>query len=133
MTLSSKTFNYITEDIQDPGNTPSEDNTWAMQDYGGDTDPLYPTTDTIFNTTGSFNTGGYSSPTADALIDASVNSSNPNAVQSEISYITTQQPALFQPNEDLVTAFKDTLGGPSGSFSDSSQYQFSPEYWYFVK
>ena len=59
-----------------------------MQDYGGDTDGLYPTTDTIFNTTGSFNSGGYSDPTADALITDSVNSSNPNAVKNEISYIT---------------------------------------------
>jgi peptide/nickel transport system substrate-binding protein len=133
ISLSSKTFNYITEDIQDPGNTPSEDNTWAMQDYGGDTMPLYPTTDTIFNSTGSFNTGEYSSPTADALINDSVYSTNPQAVQNELSYITTQQPALFQPNPDLVTAFKNTLGGTSASFADSSQYQFSPEYWYFVK
>jgi peptide/nickel transport system substrate-binding protein len=104
-----------------------------MQDYGGDTNSLYPTTDTVFNTTGSFNTGEYSSATADALINDSVYSSNPKAVQSEISYITTQQPALFQPNPDLVTAFKNTLGGPSASFADSSQYQYSPEYWYFVK
>ncbi len=130
--LSSKTFNYITEDLQDPAN-PNEDNTWAMQDYGGDTDALYPTTDTIFNTNGSFNSGGYSDPHADALINDSVNSSNPNAVQSEISYIIAQQPALFQPNPDQVTAFKNTLGGPAASFTDSSQYQFSPEYWYFVK
>ncbi len=130
--LSSKTFNYITENLQDPAN-PNEDNAWAMQDYGGDTDGLYPTTDTIFNTTGSFNTGGYSSTTANALINASVNSSNPSAVQNELSYITAQQPALFQPNPDQVTAFKNTLAGPQNSFSDSSQYQFSPEYWYFVK
>jgi peptide/nickel transport system substrate-binding protein len=131
--LSSKTFNYITENIQDPGNTPSEDNTWAMQDYGGDTDPLYPTTDTIFNTTGSFNTGDYSNPTADSLINASVYSSNPDAVQAEVSYITEQQPALFQPNPDLVTAFKNTLGGTQSSFAESSQYQYGPEFWYFVK
>jgi peptide/nickel transport system substrate-binding protein len=130
--LSSKTFNYITENIQDPTN-PNEDNTWAMQDYGGDTDDLYPTTDTIFNTNGSFNSGGYSSATANALINDSVNSSNPAAVQNELSYITAQQPALFQPNPDQVTAFKNTLAGPQNSFSDSSQYQFSPEYWYFVK
>lgn len=132
MSLSSKTFNYITENIQDPDNS-NEDNTWAMQDYGGDTDELYPTTDTIFNTDGSFNTGDYSSATADSLINASVYSTNPNAVKKEISYITQQQPALFQPNPDEVTAFKDTLTGPANSFTDSSQYQFSPEYWAFVK
>lgn len=132
MSLSAKTFNYITENIQDPAN-PDQDNSWAMQDYGGDTDDLYPTTDTIFNTSGSFNTGGYSDPKADSLINASVYSDNPNAVEAEASYITQQQPALFQPNEDLVTAFKNTIHGPANSFTDSSQYQYSPEYWYFVK
>jgi peptide/nickel transport system substrate-binding protein len=132
ISLSSKTFNYITENLQDPVN-PDQDNNWAMQDYGGDTDYLYPTTETIFNTNGSFNTGDYSDSKANSLINASVYSTNPNAVQNEISYLTEQQPALFQPNEDLVTAFKGTLAGPANSFTDSSQYQFSPEYWYFKK
>jgi peptide/nickel transport system substrate-binding protein len=132
ITLSSKTFNYITENLADSAN-PDNDNDWAMQDYGGDTELLYPTTETVFNTTGSFNEGGYSSSEANALINDSVYSTNPSAVQNEISYITAQQPALFQPNPDLVTAFKNTLAGPSSSFADSSQYQFSPEYWYFTK
>lgn len=132
MNLSSKTFNYITENLADSDN-PSNDNDWAMQDYGGDTNYIYPTTDTVFNTTGSFNEGGYSDPKANALINASVYSTNPNAIQSEISYITEQQPALFQPNPDEVTAFKNNIGGSQASFADSSQYQYSPEYWYFVK
>jgi hypothetical protein len=29
-------------------------------------------------------------------------------------------------------AFKDTLHGPPASFADASQYQYSPEYWYFT-
>src|ERR1700722_13308538 len=87
MNLSSKTFNYIVENLADSADT-GTDNQWAMQDYGGDTMELYPTTDTIFNTTGSFNEGGYSDSKANALINASVYSSNPNAVQNEISYIT---------------------------------------------
>jgi peptide/nickel transport system substrate-binding protein len=132
MTLSSKTFNYITENLADSADS-NTDNQWAMQDYGGDTMDLYPTTDTIFNTTGSFNEGGYSDPKADSLINASVYSSNSSAVQNELSYITQQQPALFQPNPDEVTAFKTSIGGPQASFADSSQYQFSPEYWYFTK
>jgi peptide/nickel transport system substrate-binding protein len=130
--LESKTFNYITSELSDPAN-PDHDNDWAMQDFGGFTDSLYPTTNTLFNTTGSFNTGDYSNKKADADINASVYSANPKAVQQELSYITAQQPGLFQPNPDLVTAFKKNLGGPSASFAASAEYQYEPEYWYFVK
>jgi peptide/nickel transport system substrate-binding protein len=129
--LTSKTFNYIISNLSDVGN-PNHDNDWAMQDFGGFTDSYYPTTNQIFNTTGSFNQGGYSDPTADTDINDSVTSLNNNAIETEISYITAQQPGLFQPNADLVFAIKNTLHGPSNSFADLSQYQDSPEYWYFT-
>jgi len=130
--LSSKTFNYITSNLSDVDN-PDNDNLWAMQDFGGYTNSLYPTTNELFNTTGSFNEGDYSDPVADRDISDSVSSLNNSAVTKEIAYITAQQPGLFQPNGDLVYAFKNTLAGPSASFADASQYQYSPEYWYFVK
>jgi peptide/nickel transport system substrate-binding protein len=130
--LSAKTFNYITTSLSDPSN-PDQDNNWAMQDFGGLTNSLYPTMDGVFNTTGTFNTGLYSDPTENKLIDDSLHSSNPNAVVNELSYITEQQPGMFQPNPDLITAFRNTLAGPAASFSASSQYQYEPEYWYFVK
>jgi peptide/nickel transport system substrate-binding protein len=129
--LESKTFNYIIQNLSDVGN-PDNDHLWAMQDFGGFTNSYYPTTNQLFNTTGSFNQGGYSDPTADADINNSVTSLNNNAIETEISYITAQQPGLFQPNADLVFAIKDTLHGPSSSFADLSQYQDSPEYWYFT-
>lgn len=130
--LESKTFNYITQNLSDPAN-PDHNNDWAMQDFGGYTNSLYPTTNGIFNTTGSFNTGDYSNKKADALIQASLYSTNPRALTQELSYITFQQPAMFQPNADIITAFKNNLGGTSASFAASSQFQFEPEYWYFVK
>jgi peptide/nickel transport system substrate-binding protein len=130
--LQAKTFNYIIGNLSDPTN-PDQDNNWAMQDYGGDTDLLYPTQEGVFNTTGSFNTGDYSNPTYDNLVNDSLYSTNPRAVLAEISYITEQQPGMFQPNQDLITAFKNTLAGPAASFEASSQYQYMPEYWYFTK
>ena len=33
-----------------------------MEDFGGFSDDLYPTTNELFNTTGSFNVGGFSNP-----------------------------------------------------------------------
>jgi peptide/nickel transport system substrate-binding protein len=85
-----------------------------MEDFGSYTQVVYPTTITVFNTPGAYNFGAYSDPQADSLINASVNSANPDAVKAEASYLTAQQPALFQPNPDVVFAWKKTLSGPAG-------------------
>jgi peptide/nickel transport system substrate-binding protein len=104
-----------------------------MADFGGFSNTLYPTTYELFNTAGPFNFGGFSNPQVDKDIRSSVSSLDNTAVQTEMAYLTVQQPGLFQPNGDLVFAFKKTLAGPPASFADASQYQYSPEYWYFIK
>lgn len=130
--LISKTFDFILNAYDDP-TTPRNDNDWASEDYGGFTDAYYPTTNEIFNTKGAYNGGLYSDPKANELIEKSVTSLNSNAVRAELQYITEQQPGLFQPNPDQIFAFKNTLSGPPSCFADASQYQFSPECWYFKK
>jgi peptide/nickel transport system substrate-binding protein len=130
--LQSKTFNYIINNLSDVSN-PSNDNLWAMQDFGGFTEDLYPTTNELFNTGGSFNGGGFSNPKIDADIMASANSTNPNALKTELADVSHYQPGLFQPNPDLISAFKKGLSGPPASFAALSQYQPEPEYWYFTK
>ena len=52
-------------------------NDWAVDNFGGYTDSPYPTQNSIFNTGGSFNSGGYSDPKMDQLIHDSVFGSNP--------------------------------------------------------
>jgi peptide/nickel transport system substrate-binding protein len=131
ITLESRTFNYIIANLSDASN-PANVNLWAMQDFGGFSDYLDPTTYELLNTGGSYNIGGYSDPQADTDIDNSVHSLDPSAEEAEASYLTAQQPGLFQPNGDNTFAFSDTLHGPPASFADASQYQFSPEYWYFT-
>ena len=64
VSLSSKTFNYITGELSDVS-APANDKMWAMEDFGGFTDDYYPTTNELFNTTGSFNQGGFSNPKLD--------------------------------------------------------------------
>ncbi len=132
MKLQTKTFNYIEENLTDVSN-PNNDNQWAMEEYGGFTDDIYPTTNEIFNTTGSFNDGGFSNPTIDADITASASSLNANAVKKELSDIARLQPSLFEPEPDLIVAWKTNLSGPPSSFASLSQYQPQPEYWYFTK
>ena len=86
----------------------------------------------IFNTPGSFNIGSYTDAHADTLIQASTTSSNPNAVKNEAAYLTTQQPGLFQPNEDRIRVWKKTISGPPSSFEQLTQFQLTPELWYFT-
>ena len=69
----------------------------------------------------------------DKEILSSAYSADGSALNNELHLVTLEQPGLFQPEQDRVTAFKATLGGPLASFEDSSQLQFSPEYWYFKK
>jgi peptide/nickel transport system substrate-binding protein len=130
--LESKTFNYLTQNLSDVSN-PNNDNIWAMEDFGGFTDDIYPTTNELFNTTGSFNEGGFSDPTIDKDILNSANSLNPDALTTELAAVSKYQPGLFQPIEDEIWAFKNNLSGPPASFSSLSQLQPLPEYWYFTK
>ena len=116
----------------DDAASPANENKWAMEDFGSYTQVVYPTTITVFNTGGSYNFGGYSDPQADSLINASVNSANPDAVRAEATYLTAQQPALFQANADVVFAWKKTLSGPPDSFANLTQYYMTPESWYIT-
>jgi peptide/nickel transport system substrate-binding protein len=130
VTPAGKTFDYIVEQYDDPV-TPSNNNKWQVELYGGFTDNDYPTQDTIFNTTGNDNEGDYSDATADRLILASKFSPNPSAVKNEAAYLTKNLPAIFLPNQDLLFAWKG-ISGPPDSFANLTQYGFTPEYWYLT-
>lgn len=138
ITLRSSNFNFLVQNYNDPA-APKNDSKWAMEDFGGFTDSTYPTTFGVFNCQGSVNLGGYCDPHADSLITASITSSNPNAVKAEASYLTAQQPGLFQPNPDAggngscVIVWSKKLSGSENSFANLTQFLLTPEFWYFTK
>ena len=132
ITLVGKSFNFILSNYYDLA-APANINKWAAEDFGGFSTSLYPTTNTIFNTGGSFNIGDYSDPTANKLINASVFGSNQAAVKTEAAYIATDLPGLFQPDSDHVYAWKTDLSGPQASFWELPQFTIDPEQWYFTK
>ncbi|MFY9782738.1 MAG: ABC transporter substrate-binding protein [Acidimicrobiales bacterium] len=132
ISLSGKTFDYLISNLSDVSN-PNNDNLWAMDDFGGFSDDLYPSTNEVFNTTGSFNLGGFSNPTVDQDILNSASSQNTNAVKIELDEVAKEMPGLFQIEPDMVFAFKNTLSGPKSSFESLSEYQPVPQYWYFKK
>jgi peptide/nickel transport system substrate-binding protein len=130
ITTVPKTFNFIVENYGVP-EAPANNNQWAVEDFGGFTEGIYPTTNNLFNTKGSFNQGGFSDPQLDQLINNSVNGTDPQAVQKEAAYITQNLPAIFQPNEDRIWAWKNTISGPPDGFANLTQFALTPEMWYF--
>ena len=132
ITLQGSNFNYMISNYLDPY-APANENKWAMQDFGGETNSTYPTTFSLFNTGGSNQIGDYSDPKADQLINASITSSDPAAVRSEAEYLTTSQPSMFEPNNDYTWAWKTNVASTMPeAFENLTQYQANPEFWYFT-
>ncbi len=132
ISLKSDNFNHMIATYYDVAQ-PKNDNLWAMEDFGGFSISTYPTTNGIFNCSGTYNIGGYCDPKADTLIAASTGGTDPNAVKTEANYLTLQVPSLFQPQVDNIVVWKKTISGPPASFESLTQYQLNPENWYFTK
>jgi peptide/nickel transport system substrate-binding protein len=138
MNLSSSNFNFMVNNYNDPA-SPKTINKWAMEDFGGFTDSTYPTTFSVFNSGGSNNLGGYADPQADKLIQASISSPDPKAVTAEASYLTEQQPGLFQPDPDAafgtsaILVWKKTVSGTPESIEGLTQSIWNPEFWFLTK
>jgi peptide/nickel transport system substrate-binding protein len=128
ITPVSKTFNYLISNYYDSA-APQNINKWQAEDFGGFTEDIYPTTNDLFNTGGAYNLGDFSDPKLDSLIKASEFSSNPNALKTEASYVTTVLPGIFQPNEDRIWVWKNVSGDPD-SFATLPGFGLAPNYWY---
>ena len=132
--LETKTFNYAFEnyDDADPGDAKNE-NQWAMSNTGGFSYDFYPSSEGIFNTGGSFNEGGYSDPQADKLMNASVYSSNGDAVTNEAEYLTKSIPVLWMPQNDILNVVSNKIGGPATGYASLSSEISFPQYWWVNK
>jgi peptide/nickel transport system substrate-binding protein len=53
-------------------------------------------------------------------------------VKAEASFLTANQPGLFQPNPDQVVVWKTNLSGPQASFASMTQYALNPELMWFT-
>ena len=52
----------------------------------------------------------------------------------QASYLTQQQPSLFQPSLDnIIAVWKKTVSGPPADFESLTQYFLNPEFWYLTK
>jgi peptide/nickel transport system substrate-binding protein len=131
--LSGSNFNFMIQNYNDSASTANE-NKWAMEDFGGETNSTYPTQFGFLNTGGSGQIGNYSNPQADALINASVTGSDPAAVTNEASFFTTQVPVLWQPVLDNTWAWKVNISATDPTaFENLTQYDNTPQFWYLTK
>jgi peptide/nickel transport system substrate-binding protein len=133
LNLSGSNFNYMIQNYNDPA-APANENKWAMEDFGGESESTYPTQFGFLNTGGSNQIGDYSNPQADALINDSVSGSNPAAVTNEASFFTTQVPVLWQPVLDYVWVWKSNISATTPTaIEDLTQYNDTPQFWYLTK
>ncbi|MFI6498023.1 ABC transporter substrate-binding protein [Nonomuraea typhae] len=129
--IVTKSLNYMYANY---GNTfaPATKNEWAMQDYG----PLYlaagyPSSNTVFNTEGSFNLGSYKNAEADKLIGASTFGTDGTSLSAEVTSLARDLPVLFLPTPHTLVVWKNTLSGPQSSFNALISFLYTPEQWYF--
>jgi peptide/nickel transport system substrate-binding protein len=131
ITLQSSNFDYMLSNYVDPS-APDNEDKWAMEDFGGEGDSPYPTTFGVFNTGAGGQIGDYNDPVANQRINASISSGDPLAVGNEASYLTDELPVMWQPDQDLIWAWKSNISGSPESFENLTQYYATPEMWYFT-
>ncbi|MEU9320220.1 ABC transporter substrate-binding protein [Streptomyces sp. NPDC048295] len=131
ITLDTKSLNYLYSNY---GNSfaPANKDKWAAQDYG----PLYlaagyPSSNTVFNTGGSFNLGGYRDAEGDKLINASTFGADSGALADEVTHLGEDLPVLYFPTPHTLVVWKDSLSGPPASFRSLLSFLYTPELWYF--
>ncbi len=106
--------------------------TWDILNFGGwnfNGPGFEPTGEPLFETGASSNSGSYSDPTEDRLINLTHTSSSLSAFQQYATYTAQQLPFIWMPNAYAVQAVNSTLAGVT--FNPLAD--FFPEYWYFTK
>lgn len=133
--LQTKTFNFLIANYNNANPAAAKYvNDWGVNNYGGLFMNYYPTASGVWNEGAGFNTGSYSDPKADQLINASVHSGNPEAVKTEADYFARNPPVFFMPDYDYLLAVNSKkVGGPAKGWTSMTQQQYFPQFWYVVK
>jgi peptide/nickel transport system substrate-binding protein len=107
---------------------------WDLADWGGgwSFSPDYqPTGEQLFLSGAVANSGGYTSPTNDSLINDTLTTSNLQAMYNWQDYLSKQLPVLWQPNADYQ--LNEIANNMKGAAPMSPTLSINPENWYFVK
>jgi peptide/nickel transport system substrate-binding protein len=129
--LSSEPFDSIVS-LLTPCTSSQSSCSWEMLNYGGGwtygVDP-YPTGDQLFETGSGSNSSNYSSPQANALIQATVHGTV--GLTNYENYLADQVPVLWMPQADYqISEISSKLAGTS---PQSPIESLTPENWYFTQ
>jgi peptide/nickel transport system substrate-binding protein len=105
---------------------------WDILNFGGwsyNGPGFEPTGEPLFETGAGSNSGSYSNPTMDTLINETHTSSSLSVFDQYATYAAEQLPFINMPNAYGVTANVSTLHG----VVNNSLADFTPEYWYYAK
>ena len=107
---------------------------WDMANWGGGwsfSPDYYPTGETLFASGGAVNSGGYSSPDNNSLIDQTLTTNSLTPLYNWQNYLSTQVPYIWEPNAAYeLSEISDSL---RGVLPQNPTGQLNPEDWYFVK
>ncbi len=85
---------------------------WQMADTGGWEYYAYPSGEQLFKTGGSGNSGGYSNPTADRLIQATLTAPGLGPLYAYQNYLARDLPVIYLPTPPYqLTVYRRALGG----------------------
>ncbi|HEY3733181.1 MAG TPA: ABC transporter substrate-binding protein [Streptosporangiaceae bacterium] len=106
--------------------------TWTALMYGGwsfNGPGFEPTGEPLFQTGAGSNSGSYSNPKEDSLINLTHTSSALSDFTNYAAYTDQQLPYIWMPNNYGVQAVTNKLH----NVTFNPLYTFTPEYWYFTK
>jgi peptide/nickel transport system substrate-binding protein len=136
ITFATKPLNFLASQWanDNPAGQKNHDD-WGVNNYGGVFEDYYPTQAGIEDYPGTgLNTGSYSTPEADKLINASVHGGNINAVKTEAAFFEKNLPLLYFPDQDYLLAVNTKkVGSQPDGWLSMTQEQWEPNYWYEVK
>jgi peptide/nickel transport system substrate-binding protein len=105
---------------------------WQMIDLSGwayDGPGYLPTGEPLFLTGAPSNSGGYSDPQMNSLIDSIQDNSSMSLFHQYATFTAEQLPFIWVPQIYFIQAIKSNLKG----VTFDPLYTFLPEYWYFTK
>jgi peptide/nickel transport system substrate-binding protein len=105
-----------------------------MVDWGGGwsfVPDYYPTGETLFLSGSGANSGGYSNAKNDAMIQQTLTSTSPSALDNWQNYLATQVPFFWQPNG--AYEMTEITNGLAGVLPQDTTANINPEDWYFTK
>jgi peptide/nickel transport system substrate-binding protein len=133
LNLDSQPFNTLLGELGEctASSHPTSGCSWQLMELGYDEYSLYPDGNSLFNTGGDNDNGGYSNATENSLIVQTEYGSSSAAFSEYENYTAEQLPYLWLPMVDEVFVYKSNLVGltPLNSFIGPND----PENWYYVK